>query len=216
MSNAESSDEEITYDEQAASYKELCIRSEEVCKTLEKQKKIIAQLQAERYDNLSKIDELNKEVIKLNTDLEHVKKLVMMHNSTEQLDEILGKQILGKPKGIGFNYQSMNKQKQYDPKLKFMPSEGTHDPTMSRQMFPHPKQHQGTKSKAKPLPWVCHYYSRKGHIRHFRFKLYGYPNRPFQPRSDPIVVKTKKVWKPKGHDVGVIAHTSFRASSRED
>ncbi|MCI29121.1 hypothetical protein A2U01_0050328, partial [Trifolium medium] len=26
-----------------------------------------------------------------------------------------------------------------------MPSEGTHDPTMSRQMLPHPKKHQGTK-----------------------------------------------------------------------
>ncbi|MCI61758.1 hypothetical protein A2U01_0083015, partial [Trifolium medium] len=34
-----------------------------------------------------------------------------------------------------------------------MPSEGTHDPTMLRQMFLHPKQHQGTKSKSKPQPW---------------------------------------------------------------
>ncbi|MCI54871.1 gag-pol polyprotein, partial [Trifolium medium] len=44
MSDAESSGEEITYDELAASYKELCIRNEEVCKALEKQKKITAQL----------------------------------------------------------------------------------------------------------------------------------------------------------------------------
>ncbi|MCI16681.1 gag-pol polyprotein, partial [Trifolium medium] len=44
----------------------------------------------------------------------------------------------------------------------------------------------------------------------------GYPNRPFQPRPDSVVVKTKKEWKPKGDDVSLIAHTSFRASSRED
>ncbi|MCI62321.1 gag-pol polyprotein, partial [Trifolium medium] len=50
MSDAESCDEEISYDDLAASYKELCIRSEKVCKTLEKQKKITAQLQTERYD----------------------------------------------------------------------------------------------------------------------------------------------------------------------
>ncbi|MCI57201.1 envelope-like protein, partial [Trifolium medium] len=61
MSDAESCDEDLTYDEIAASYKELCIRSEEVCKAPEKQKKITVQLQTERYDNLSKISELNNE-----------------------------------------------------------------------------------------------------------------------------------------------------------
>ncbi|MCI27351.1 gag-pol polyprotein, partial [Trifolium medium] len=122
MSDTDSYDEELSYDELAASYKELCIRSEEVCRTLEKQKKIIAQLQAERYDNLSKISELNNEVTQLNSKLEHMKKqVVMMHNSTDVLDEILDKQIPGKPKGLGFNYQALNEQKQYDPELKFMP-----------------------------------------------------------------------------------------------
>ncbi|MCI29225.1 gag-pol polyprotein, partial [Trifolium medium] len=61
MSDTKSCDEDISYEELVASYKELCIKSEEVCRTLEKQKKIIAQLQAERYDNLSKISELNNE-----------------------------------------------------------------------------------------------------------------------------------------------------------
>ncbi|MCI44819.1 gag-pol polyprotein, partial [Trifolium medium] len=83
MADEESDDEEVFYDELATSYKELCIRSEEVCRALEKQKKITAQLQTERYDNLAKISELSKEVIKLNFDLELVKKqVVMMHNST--------------------------------------------------------------------------------------------------------------------------------------
>ncbi|MCI39812.1 gag-pol polyprotein, partial [Trifolium medium] len=59
-SDTESCDGDLTYEELADSYKELCLKSEEVCRTLEKQK-IISQLQAERYDNLSKISELNNE-----------------------------------------------------------------------------------------------------------------------------------------------------------
>ncbi|MCH90922.1 gag-pol polyprotein, partial [Trifolium medium] len=217
MSDVESRDEEITYDELAASYKELCIRSEEVCKTLKKQKKIIFELQAEKVDHLAKISELNDEVTQLNSNLEYLKKqVVMMHNSTDLLDEILYKQILGKPKGIGFNYEHLNKQKKYNPELKFMTSEETYDPTMSRQMPSHPKRHQGTRTKGKRQPWVCHYCGRKGHIKPFCFKLYGYPNRPLQSKPAPVEIKTKKEWKPKDDDVSLIAHTSFRASSRED
>ncbi|MCH84707.1 gag-pol polyprotein, partial [Trifolium medium] len=64
-----------------------------------------------------------------------------------------------------------------------------------------------------------------GHIRPFCYKLYGYPKRTSQPKIDPIVASTQKEWKPKSEDVittsksddtCLIAHTSFRASSRED
>ncbi|PNX88587.1 retrotransposon-related protein [Trifolium pratense] len=41
-SDTESCDEELTFDELVESYKELCLKSEEVCRTLEKQKKTIA------------------------------------------------------------------------------------------------------------------------------------------------------------------------------
>ncbi|MCI35768.1 gag-pol polyprotein, partial [Trifolium medium] len=58
--------------------------------------------------------------------------------------------------------------------------------------------------------------SEKGTHRPFCFKLYGYPKRSLQPASEPVVVKTTKEWKPKENDVSLIAHTSFRASSRED
>ncbi|MCI15576.1 gag-protease polyprotein, partial [Trifolium medium] len=103
MSDTESCDEELSYEELAATYKDLLSGSTEVCKALEKQKKVNGQLQAERYDHLAKIAELNKEVMKLNADLEHVKKQVkMMGTGTEMLDEILQKQSLGKPKPIGF------------------------------------------------------------------------------------------------------------------
>ncbi|MCI32837.1 gag-pol polyprotein, partial [Trifolium medium] len=85
MSDAESYDEELTYDELPDSYKELCLKSEEVCRTLGKQKKIIAQLQVERYDNLSKIDELHKKVNKLMFDLDEANKEV------DKLNVILNK-----------------------------------------------------------------------------------------------------------------------------
>ncbi|MCI26438.1 gag-protease polyprotein, partial [Trifolium medium] len=59
-SDTESCDEEVSYEELAATYKELCFKTEDVCRALEKQKKMTVQLQAERYDNLAKIDELHK------------------------------------------------------------------------------------------------------------------------------------------------------------
>ncbi|MCI10177.1 gag-pol polyprotein, partial [Trifolium medium] len=52
----------------------------------------------------------------------------------------------------------------------------------------------------------------------FCFKLYGYPRRSSQPahEPEPAIVKTKKEWKEKEKDVSLIAHTSLRASSKED
>ncbi|PNX65721.1 hypothetical protein L195_g062740, partial [Trifolium pratense] len=40
------------------SYKELCLKSEEVCRVSEKQKETISKLQTERTVNLSKISEI--------------------------------------------------------------------------------------------------------------------------------------------------------------
>jgi hypothetical protein len=39
---------EVSYEELSESYKELCIRSEEVCKNNERQKNLILQLQSEK------------------------------------------------------------------------------------------------------------------------------------------------------------------------
>ncbi|MCH94417.1 gag-protease polyprotein, partial [Trifolium medium] len=72
-SDAESCDE-ASYKELVVTYKDLFNRSNEVCKTLEKQKKINCQLQAEKNDYLAKIGDLNKEIEKLNVDLEHARK----------------------------------------------------------------------------------------------------------------------------------------------
>ena len=68
-SNEDSCDEEVSYDELVASYKELCIRSEEVCQLGEKQKKIISQLQAEKEEFQFTISDLQNEVILLTSNL---------------------------------------------------------------------------------------------------------------------------------------------------
>ncbi|CAJ2633234.1 uncharacterized protein LOC123890825 [Trifolium pratense] len=163
-SDNESCDEELTYEELADSYKELCLKSEEVCRILEKQKKTIAQLQAERYDNLSKISELNKEVTELNSHLNNLKKhVVMLNKGTELLDEILENQASpGKAKAaIGYNYQHDNKPKDYNQDTKYIPLRQTF-PTMygivsphlsaetvkgQRQMLPHVSAHRQRKQK---------------------------------------------------------------------
>ncbi|MCI43830.1 gag-protease polyprotein, partial [Trifolium medium] len=83
---------------------------------------------------------------------------------------------------MGLNYESVNKHKKYDPELKFM---GDYDPMMSKLMSQHSKRQNGTRTKGKPQPWICHYCGRKGHIRPFCFKLYGYPKRSLQPAPEP-------------------------------
>ncbi|PNX54502.1 gag-protease polyprotein, partial [Trifolium pratense] len=75
-SETESCDEELSYDELAESYRELCLRSEEVCRALEKQKETISQLQTERCDNISRIDALQKKVNHLTFDLGEAKNVI--------------------------------------------------------------------------------------------------------------------------------------------
>ncbi|GAU45662.1 hypothetical protein TSUD_293710 [Trifolium subterraneum] len=237
-SDTESCDEEVSYDELAETYRDLCLVSVEKCKELEKQKKLNSQLQGEKISLLSKIDDLqkkvnnltsnldaaNEEIDKLEVDIERLRKYSEMLNKTgaDKLDEILEKNVR-RPKFIGISYENVNKHRSYNPELMYtQPKESP----MSRKMLHHSKQHYGAKYKTKSHSWVCHYCGRKGHIRPLCYKLYGYPNR--KPRQ----FVSPKEWKPKNEDVssipkidetlnkdqvaGLIAHTSFRASSRED
>lgn len=75
-SDAESCDEELTYDNLAASYEDLYVRSREICKLLEEPKKINGQLITENSNHLLKISELNDQVNLLNSQLVNVKKEV--------------------------------------------------------------------------------------------------------------------------------------------
>ncbi|CAJ2636000.1 unnamed protein product [Trifolium pratense] len=136
-SDTESDDGEVTYEELAASYKELCLKSEEICRVIEKQKVTINELKAEKFENISKMEELQKKVNYLSSDLEEAKEVIeklntdiwrlrkfsdmlykddehldKLHKADGQLEEILEKNVR-KPRNIGLSYENVNKFKNY-------------------------------------------------------------------------------------------------------
>jgi hypothetical protein len=70
----------------------------------------------------------------------------MMNNGTQKLDEILEKQMVGKPKPIGFDYKQVNKRMNYNQSTKYTPLNETF-PAMLIRMPSHQPQHQQIKSK---------------------------------------------------------------------
>jgi hypothetical protein len=84
-------------------------------------------------------------------------------------------------------------------------------------MFDNMSRHLGKGRKIQnngkfPL-WKCHYCNKNGHIKPYCNQLYGFPKGLNYPRSNHV---TRKVWIAKNTKTAHIAHTSFRASSRED
>jgi len=76
-------------------------------------------------------------------------------------------------------------------------------------MLEHPEEHLSSKTKKKPRSWICHHCKGKGHIRPYCFKLHGESKQSHQKPP-------KKKWIPRIVNTGLIAHTSLRASSKED
>src|ERR1043165_2046615 len=103
-SDNDSSDEEVTFEELADTYKKLCIRSGEVCQQNEKQKKLIEKLEAEKKENTVTISHLNSEIIVLNSKLDQMTKSVkMLTTGTDKLEEILQLgQNAGNKHGLGY------------------------------------------------------------------------------------------------------------------
>jgi predicted RNase H-like nuclease (RuvC/YqgF family) len=90
FSDTESCDDELTYEELASAYKDLCIKSEEVCRTGEKQKVVINQLKSEKANLQVTITNLQSEVKLLSSNLENMtKSVIMLNNGINMLDEIL-------------------------------------------------------------------------------------------------------------------------------
>jgi hypothetical protein len=197
MSDAESCDEDLTYEELLAASKELYEKDLEICKVLKKQKKTINKLLSEKDENLTKITDLTDDVTQLNSQLENMKKQVRMLNSgTTVLEEILGSQNKEKPKGIDFDYRTMNNSQQ-NKENKFVHAVNEYEPTSGKQMLKHSPQHHGSNVRRRSQRWVCHHCGRKGHIRPFCFKLYGYPEWYQQAKAEPEVINVKKEWKSK-------------------
>ncbi|KAK2387055.1 gag-protease polyprotein [Trifolium repens] len=227
-------DGDVSYEELASTYRELLTKYEEMCRILEKQKKTINKLQAEVNTQIEKATQAEEKVTQVNTQMEDLRKRVSQLNSgTDLLEEILENVPSGKAKSIGYNYSNLN-QYQQNTETKFTTAEDVFDPFTGKVMLEHHVQH----SKAYPVPkfaldskplahqrpknqrryrrWVCHHCGKRGHIRPFCYKMYGYPDQKPQPNVVQKEEVIKKEWKPKGENVSLIAHTSLRASSRED
>ncbi|WJX28187.1 beta-glucosidase [Trifolium repens] len=226
-SDTESCDEELTYEELASAYKELCIRSEEVCRTNVEQEAVINQLKLEKVTNAEQeaiIDQLKMEKQKLQatvTSLQDEVKLVtsklenmtksvrMLDTGTKKLNEILSiKNHANDTTGVCYGKIYNNETLESN----FVPAQNR----FNFKMLPHPAPHQKPVSKRKSTSLNCHYCGKYGHIKPFCYKLFGYPKKKPQPRAYHRMARTKKEWKPKAKVAALIAHISFRASSKED
>src|SRR3954462_8099397 len=207
-SDEDSSEDELSFEELATSYRKLCIRSAEVCQQGEKQKKYIAQLEADNKELNETISELNDEVILLQSKLDQMSKSVkMLNNGTDMLEEILQ---VGKSSrdmsGIGF----VSTKKYVQDSSRTKP-----EAEMSKPMSKHVTQHhEKGEMKRKFQRWRCHYCGRFGHIKPFCFRLYGYPDQAPSYKPKQIMPIQKQHWKPKS--MALIAHTSLRVSAKED
>ena len=187
LSDTNSCDKVLSYEDLAFSFNELVARNSDMCQLVEKQEKTISHLQAEKRDHLAKISEINDEVIQLNSQLEHVKKQVrMMTTSTNVLEEILEGQSKENPKVTAFDYKTLNKKQRnmssaYAPKdcgivrkQQLGPDVTTDDSSTSKSMLQHSKEHQNSKNRKSHCAWTCHYCKGRGHIKPFCFKLYDH------------------------------------------
>jgi len=77
-------------------------------------------------------------------------------------------------------------------------------------MLKHSQGHQNSKKRSRP--WTCHYCKRKGHIRPYCYKLYGYPEHHDHKSG---MRTTRKKWIPKSNNVGLMGHSSQKPSSSE-
>src|ERR1044072_1730173 len=110
-SDMDSSDEEVTFEELAENYRKLCIKNGEVCQQDEEQKKLIEKLEAEnvklkaeKREDTATINQLNSDIIMLNSKLDQMSKSVkMLTSGTDKLEEILQLgQCAGNKHGLGY------------------------------------------------------------------------------------------------------------------
>lgn len=186
-SDEESCDDELTYDELATSYRELCLRSAEVVQLGEKQKKMITQLKAEKEEHQETISKLKDEVIMLNSKLDKMTKTVrMLNKGTYTLEDILK---IGKAaedmSGLGFN-------KGKEPVSDFVHPISKPKSQMLNRKYQHHGRRQVNHSGGKFKHWKCHHCGRFGHIKPFCFKLYGYPKSAPQHRTQQVMSTVKK------------------------
>jgi hypothetical protein len=85
-SGEESSDDEVTFEELATTYRKLCHKSAEVCKQVESQKKVITQLEIEKVEHLETISKLKTEALVLNAKLDESQQVESQKKVITQLE----------------------------------------------------------------------------------------------------------------------------------
>ncbi|MCH82645.1 gag-protease polyprotein [Trifolium medium] len=183
---------EVSYEEVCASYRQMSARNEVLESNLDHQDKLITalkeaesklhesifRLQDEKEELQAVIDDLETEVSVLNYKLESVTKELHAERTIKQN---------ASPKKPGFAQK------------------------MSRQLLQHPAHHQRSTYGAETQKKICYYCGKVGHIKAYCYSLYGFPVRSAQSRNNH-----RSTWRPKGGETSFIAHTSFRVSSRDD
>lgn len=121
----------------------------------------------------------------------------MLNSGTETLDEVLGVGNMPRDiKEIRYNYELTNsKNKFVSPikKIEFIMSD-----SKSHHRVRHDIQNFNVYVGSS---WVCHYYGRQGHIRHYCYKVYGRLFTHYQSHSTWNVKKDarpQQLWKSKG------------------
>jgi len=99
--------------------------------------------------------------------------------------------------------------------FKVIDPSGTDVASTSKTMLRNSQENQNFKNKRITRPWVCHHCKRKGHIRPFCYKLYGYPKQFEHKSFESEMRNVKKEWMPKSNNVGLMVHTSQKPSSNE-
>ncbi|XP_050920063.1 uncharacterized protein LOC127137667 [Lathyrus oleraceus] len=115
--------------------------------------------------------------------------IIMMNKGSNVLDEVLqvGK-VVGDLRGIDFNYQNLEKEEESSI-TKFVLPKREPELVMSKHLTQHSASHQNTQMGGK------------------------YPS---QPMANQMATNTRNEWIPKPVNTSLIAHTSLRASARED
>jgi hypothetical protein len=138
------------------------------------------------------------------------KSVRMMGTGTKKLNEILNNHLDDPTEVVyGKTYSKETLQSSFVPAQKGFDTE---------MMFPYPAPHQRHTHKKKSTAIKCHYCGKNGYKKSTCYKLYGHPKKKSQSQTRVYhtKVKAKKEWKPRVKEAAHIAHTSLRASSRED
>lgn len=103
----------------------------------------------------------------------------------------------------------MNSQLEHVKKQTRIITAGTDDSNGARQCLNIRRNINIQRPRRNQILGVCDHCKGKGHIRPYCFKLHGESK---QSQQKPY----KKIWNPRSINTGLIAHTSLRASSKED